>query len=190
MPGGKLVALVVDDRDVMAGKRAADRAGLRRAVGEVAPRRCSSRPGRSRRRWSCPSAPRTRRRPLDRGSRRSRRDGGGEASGSARASGALRVRAYSAGDWQRMLGPSRKSRSSRSSASNSPSWRTTSAPRDHGPMTVFHIVSGGGGVGRAPHGVAAADVEPVLGLDASRERGAVRVRDVLARASDARTSRR
>ena len=49
---------------------------------------------------------------------------------------------YSAGDWQRMLGPSRKRRSSRSSASKSPCWRTVSAPRDHGPMTVFHIVSG------------------------------------------------
>ncbi len=41
-----------------------------------------------------------------------------------------------------MLGPSRKRRSRRSSASNSPWWRTTSAPRDHGPTTVFHIVSG------------------------------------------------
>ena len=35
MPGGQLVALVVDDRDVVAGKRTADRARLRRAVGEV-----------------------------------------------------------------------------------------------------------------------------------------------------------
>ena len=43
-----------------------------------------------------------------------------------------------------------------------------------------------GGVARTPDGVAAADVEPVLGLDASGERRAVRVRDVLARAADAR----
>ena len=91
-PGGKLVALVVDDRDVMAGKRAAERAGLEPRRRRGSRRRCSSRPGRSRRRWSCPSAPRTRRRPRDRGSRRSRRDGGGEASGSARASGAPRGR--------------------------------------------------------------------------------------------------
>ena len=34
-PRGKLVALVVDDRDVVAGKCAAERAGLRRTVGEV-----------------------------------------------------------------------------------------------------------------------------------------------------------
>ena len=52
---------------------------------------------------------------------------------------------YSAGDWQRMLGPSRKSRSRRSSASNCPCWRTTSAPRDQGPTTVFHIVSAAAG---------------------------------------------
>ena len=52
-------------------------------------------------------------------------------------------------------------------------------------MTVFHIVSGDVVVGRAPDGVAASDVEPVLGLDARREDGAVRVRDVLARAADA-----
>ena len=38
-------------------------------------------------------------------------------------------------------------------------------------------------LGRAPDGVAAADVQPVLGLDAGREGGSVGVRDVFARAA-------
>ena len=85
-----------------------------------------------------------------------------------------------------MLGPSRKRRSRRSSTSNAPSCRTTSAPRDHGPSDRVPHRQRRGGVGRAPDGVAAPDVEPVLGLDPCREDGAVRVRDVLACPADSR----
>ena len=43
---------------------------------------------------------------------------------------------------------------------------------------------GRGRLGRAPHGVTATDVEPVLRLNASREDGPVRMGDVLARPAD------
>ena len=119
-------------------QRPSEGAGLHRSVGEV---RTTMFVGwRYRRRWSCPSVPRRPRRPRDRGSLRWTRAAGDGATGSARAWGARRAR----GTRRRLAEDARPEPEEQIEplvGVERAVLEDDLGARDHGPTTVFHIVS-------------------------------------------------
>ena len=174
-PGRKLVSLVVDDRDVVAGERTADRAGLRRAVREVGDHDVRLRLSVAVVDGHAPTL-------LEHGDDLGIEEvAGGDEAAEARRAEALELRVL--GERRVLAGGLAEDARPEPEEQVEPlvDLEPAVVEDDLGaarPRTGDRVPHGQrrGGVARAPDGVAAADVEPVLGLDARREDGAVRVR--------------